>query len=136
MHQPYGGVVPELASRDHVRHVSATVEAALERAGVGLAALDGIGVTSGPGLVGSLLVGLCFAKALAYRTGLPLLAVHHVEGHLASARLARDGDVPIAMPFLGLVVSGGHTACYRVESLADIRLLGQTRDDAESPASR
>ena len=134
VHQPYGGVVPELASRDHVRHVSATVEAALERAGVGLAALDGIGVTSGPGLVGSLLVGLCFAKALAYRTGLPLLAVHHVEGHLASARLARDGDVPIAMPFLGLVVSGGHTACYRVESLADIRLLGQTRDDAAGEA--
>ncbi len=134
VHEPYGGVVPELASRDHVRHVAATVRLALERAGVGLSKLDGIGVTSGPGLVGSLLVGLCFAKALAYRTGKPLLAVHHIEGHIASARLAQAGAAPLAFPFLGLVVSGGHTALYRVDSLARIGLLGQTRDDAAGEA--
>jgi N6-L-threonylcarbamoyladenine synthase len=90
VHAPYGGVVPELASRDHVRHLHATVQQALECAGVPLDAVAGIGVTAGPGLVGSLLVGLCFAKALAFRTGKPLLAVHHIEGHLASARLDRD----------------------------------------------
>ncbi|MEE8581513.1 MAG: tRNA (adenosine(37)-N6)-threonylcarbamoyltransferase complex transferase subunit TsaD [Myxococcota bacterium] len=131
VHAPYGGVVPELASRDHVRHLHVTVERALERAAVSLDALDGIGVTAGPGLVGSLLVGLSFAKALAYRTGKPLLAVHHIEGHLASARLDRD---PLALPFVGFVVSGGHTALYRVETLARIELLGQTRDDAAGEA--
>jgi N6-L-threonylcarbamoyladenine synthase len=131
VHAPYGGVVPELASRDHVRHVHATVSRALERAGVDLAQIDGIGVTAGPGLIGSLLVGLSFAKALAYRTGKPLLAVHHIEGHLASARL---DETPIRLPFLGLVVSGGHTALYRVESLARLELLGQTRDDAAGEA--
>jgi N6-L-threonylcarbamoyladenine synthase len=131
VHAPYGGVVPELASRDHVRHVHATVRRALERAGVGLDQIDGIGVTAGPGLIGSLLVGLSFAKALAYRTGKPLLAVHHIEGHLASARL---DEAPIRLPFVGLVVSGGHTALYRVESLARLELLGQTRDDAAGEA--
>ncbi len=131
VHAPYGGVVPELASRDHVRHLHVTVERALVRAAVSLDELDGIGVTSGPGLVGSLLVGLSFAKALAYRTGKPLLAVHHIEGHLASARLDRD---PLALPFVGFVVSGGHTALYRVETLARIELLGQTRDDAAGEA--
>jgi N6-L-threonylcarbamoyladenine synthase len=131
VHAPYGGVVPELASRDHVRHVHATVSAALERAGIRPEALDGVGVTAGPGLVGSLLVGLCFAKALAYRARCPLLAVHHIEGHLASARLA---EPPVATPFVGLVVSGGHTALYRVDTLSDIALLGQSRDDAAGEA--
>ena len=131
VHAPYGGVVPELASRDHVRHVHGTVERALERAEVSLDEVAGIGVTSGPGLVGSLLVGLCFAKALAYRAGKPLLAVHHIEGHLASARLDPE---PLELPFLGLVVSGGHTALYRVETLGQIELLGQTRDDAAGEA--
>lgn len=131
VHAPYGGVVPELASRDHVRYLHVTVERALVRAAVSLEELDGIGVTSGPGLVGSLLVGLSFAKALAYRTGKPLLAVHHIEGHLASARLERD---PLALPFVGFVVSGGHTALYRVETLGRIELLGQTRDDAAGEA--
>ena len=131
VHAPYGGVVPELASRDHVRHVHAVTAAALEKARVSLEDLDGIGVTSGPGLIGSLLVGLCFAKGLAYRTGKPLLGVHHIEGHLASARLDED---PLELPFLGLVVSGGHTALYRVETLARFKLLGQTRDDAAGEA--
>ncbi len=131
IHARYGGVVPELASRDHVRHVHATVERALHESGSQIDDLDGIGVTSGPGLIGSLLVGLCFAKALAYRAGKPLVGVHHIEGHLASARL---GPEPLACPFLGLVVSGGHTALYRIETLARIELLGQTRDDAAGEA--
>ena len=131
VHAPYGGVVPELASRDHVRHVYETVERCLREAGVGLDDVDGIGVTWGPGLIGSLLVGLCFAKGLAYQTHKPLLGVHHIEGHLASARL---GDDPLEVPFVGFVVSGGHTALYDVESLARIELLGQTRDDAAGEA--
>ena len=131
VHAPYGGVVPELASRDHVRHLHATVSAALERAGIGLDDVDAIAVTSGPGLIGSLLVGLSFAKALAYRTGKPLIAVHHIEGHLASARL---GEAPLALPFLGFVVSGGHTALYDVQTLSSTRLLGQTRDDSAGEA--
>lgn len=131
VHAPYGGVVPELASRDHVRHVHDTVERCLREGGRSLDEVDAIGVTWGPGLIGSLLVGLCFAKALAYRTGKPLLGVHHIEGHLASARL---GEAPLELPFVGFVVSGGHTALYRVETLARIELLGQTRDDAAGEA--
>jgi N6-L-threonylcarbamoyladenine synthase len=131
VHQPYGGVIPELAGRDHVLHVRSTVARALERAGVALGDLDGIGVTLGPGLVGSLLVGSCFAKALAFAAGKPLLGVHHIEGHLASSRL---GDDPLELPFLGLVVSGGHTALYHVHTLARLELLGQTRDDAAGEA--
>jgi N6-L-threonylcarbamoyladenine synthase len=131
VHAPYGGVVPELASRDHVRHLHATVSDALARAGVGLDEIDAIAVTSGPGLIGSLLVGLSFAKALAYRTGKPLVSVHHIEGHLASARL---GEKPLALPFLGFVVSGGHTALYAVETLSNAALLGQTRDDSAGEA--
>jgi len=96
-----------------------------------LADLDGIGVTTGPGLIGSLLVGLSFAKMLAYQARLPLVGVHHIEGHLASSRL---GDDPLELPFLGLVVSGGHTALYHVRTLAQIELLGQTRDDAAGEA--
>ena len=131
IHAPYGGVVPELASRDHVRHLHATVGAALARAGVGLEALDAIACTAGPGLIGSLLVGVSFAKALAYRLRVPLVAVHHIEGHLASARL---GEKPLAFPFLGFVVSGGHTQLFRVETLARVELLGQTRDDSAGEA--
>jgi len=131
VHAPYGGVVPELASRDHVRHLHATVSAALARAAVSLDDVDAIAVTSGPGLIGSLLVGLSFAKALAYRMHKPLVSVHHIEGHLASARL---GKSPLALPFLGFVVSGGHTALYEVKTLASARLLGQTRDDSAGEA--
>ena len=131
VHAPYGGVVPELASRDHVRHVGWTVARALEKAEVPLDALDGIGVTTGPGLIGSLLVGLSFAKGLAYRAGKPLVGVHHIEGHLASACLGESAFEP---PFVGLVVSGGHTALYRVETLARLERLGETRDDAAGEA--
>jgi N6-L-threonylcarbamoyladenine synthase len=131
VHQPYGGVVPELASRDHLRAVSRVVSEALRAAEVAVEALDGIAVTAGPGLVGSLLVGLSFAKALAYRRGLPLVGVHHLAGHLASATL---GDAGLEPPFVGLVVSGGHTALYRIDASAEATLLGETRDDAVGEA--
>lgn len=131
VHAPYGGVVPELASRDHVRSVAGVVERALGEAGVTAAALTGIAVTNGPGLVGSLLVGLSFAKALALRLGVPMVGVHHLAGHLASASLA---DPSLAPPYLGLVVSGGHTALYRIDEDAPAVLLGATRDDAVGEA--
>jgi len=132
VHGPYGGVVPELASRDHVRGISAVVEDALREAGLSLAAVEGVAATAGPGLVGSLLVGLSFGKALAFRLGAPFVGVHHLEGHLASAELADPELVP---PYLGLVVSGGHTALYRIEAAsAPPALLGETRDDAVGEA--
>ncbi|MBY0401489.1 tRNA (adenosine(37)-N6)-threonylcarbamoyltransferase complex transferase subunit TsaD [Myxococcota bacterium] len=133
IHAPYGGVVPELASRDHVRAVSAVVESALESAGIGLDQLSGIAVTAGPGLIGSLLVGLSFAKALAYSRGLPLVGVHHLVGHLIAAELA-SSDEPLLPPYLGLVVSGGHTALYRVPETGAPVALGETRDDAAGEA--
>jgi N6-L-threonylcarbamoyladenine synthase len=131
VHQPYGGVVPELASRDHVRAVSGVVEEALERAEVSADELHGVAVTAGPGLVGSLLVGLSFAKALAYRLGVPVVGVHHLVGHLAAAELSHDSFHP---PYLGLVISGGHTALYRIEATRPPVLLGETRDDAVGEA--
>jgi N6-L-threonylcarbamoyladenine synthase len=130
VHRPYGGVVPELASRDHVRSVSDVVSAALAQADLEPEQLDGVAVTTGPGLIGSLLVGLSFGKALAYRLGIPVVGVHHLAGHLASAELV---DATLQPPYLGLVISGGHTALYRIESEAP-RLLGETRDDAVGEA--
>jgi N6-L-threonylcarbamoyladenine synthase len=131
VHAPYGGVVPELASRDHARAVSQVVDAALREASLDPAGLDGVAVTAGPGLLGSLLVGLCFAKAFAYRFGLPLVGVHHLAGHLASAEIA---DATLRAPYIGLVVSGGHTALYRIDAGTVPRLLGETRDDAVGEA--
>jgi N6-L-threonylcarbamoyladenine synthase len=131
VHRPYGGVVPELASRDHVRTVSQVVAEALGRAGLAPEAIQGVAVTAGPGLVGSLLVGVSFGKALAYRLGVPLVGVHHLVGHLISAELA---DPELRPPYIGLVVSGGHTALYRVEKRELPALLGQTRDDAVGEA--
>ena len=127
LHGPYGGVVPELASRDHVKAISRVVHEALTQASVGPGDLAGVAVTVGPGLIGSLLVGLSFAKALAYRFRLPLVGVHHLAGHLASVAL---GDEPVEPPHLGLVVSGGHTALYRLDAPGKSVLLGETRDDA------
>jgi N6-L-threonylcarbamoyladenine synthase len=131
VHRPYGGVVPELASRDHVRVVSGVVEVALASAGVAARALHGVAVTAGPGLVGSLLVGVSFGKALAYRLGIPVVGVHHLAGHLASAELANPDFRP---PHVGLVISGGHTALYHIPDGAPPRLLGETRDDAVGEA--
>jgi N6-L-threonylcarbamoyladenine synthase len=131
LHRPYGGVVPELASRDHVRHVSQVVRAALDEAGVAEREIGAVAVTMGPGLLGSLLVGLSFGKALAWRLGVPLVGVHHLAGHLAAAELTAPG---LARPYLGLVVSGGHTALYRVEEGTPPKLLGETADDAVGEA--
>ncbi len=131
VHAPYGGVVPELASRQHIRSIDLVVGEALAKAGVGLAAIDAYAVTQGPGLIGSLLVGLSFAKGLAYFHGKPLFGVDHLEGHMEAAFLEnRD----IAFPALALLVSGGHTALYWLEKKLSYRLLGKTRDDAAGEA--
>ena len=131
IHRRWGGVVPELASRNHVVQLMPVVDEALSRAGVAPSALDGLAVTSGPGLVGALLVGVQTAKALALAWGKPLVRVNHLEGHLVAAFLAGD---PPEFPYLGLVVSGGHTSLYLAEGFGRYRLLGQTRDDAAGEA--
>ena len=131
VHAPYGGVVPELASRRHLEVIVPVVERALAEAGVTLASLDGIVVTHGPGLVGSLLVGCAFAKSLAYVHGLPLVGVNHLEGHIFAASLTDD---PPDHPFLALVVSGGHTALYHARAPLTYDLVGETRDDAAGEA--
>lgn len=131
IHRRWGGVVPELASRNHVVQVMPVIDEALSRAGVGLGQLDVISVTSGPGLQGALLVGLQVAKSLALAKGLPFVGVNHLEGHLLAIRLAEDAPEP---PFLGLVVSGGHTTLYEVPAFGTYRRLGTTRDDAAGEA--
>src|SRR5256886_8246631 len=131
LHAPYGGVVPELASRRHLEVIVPVVERALADAGVRLPDLDGIAVTQGPGLVGSLLVGCSLAKSLAYVHGKPLVGVNHLEGHIYAAFLTDD---PPLHPFLALVVSGGHTALYHARAPLAYALLGQTRDDAAGEA--
>jgi N6-L-threonylcarbamoyladenine synthase len=131
VHAPYGGVVPELASRQHIKTIAAIVGEALGRAGVGLEAIDLYAVTRGPGLIGSLLVGLSFAKGLAYYHKKPLLGVDHLEAHLEACFLEDPG---IAFPVLGLLVSGGHTALYRMDEPLSYKLLGRTRDDAAGEA--
>ncbi len=131
VHAPYGGVVPELASRQHIKTVTAIVGEALTRAGAGLDAIDLYAVTQGPGLIGSLLVGLSFAKGLAYYHQKPLIGVDHLEAHLEACFLENPA---IAYPALGLLVSGGHTALYLMEAPLSSRLLGRTRDDAAGEA--
>jgi N6-L-threonylcarbamoyladenine synthase len=130
VHGPYGGVVPELAARNHILHVVPVIERALAQAGVGLHDIEGIAATRGPGLVGSLLVGLCTAKALARRLGVPFVGVNHIEGHLVSIEL----EGAVERPFLGLVVSGGHSALYWAREDGSYAVLGQTRDDAAGEA--
>ena len=131
VHAPYGGVVPELASRRHIEMIVPVVEKALTDAGVALGDLDGIAVTYGPGLVGSLLVGCSMAKALAWVHGLPLVGVNHLEGHVYASFLTEDAP---EYPFLALVVSGGHTALYHASAPLTYHLVGQTRDDAAGEA--
>jgi N6-L-threonylcarbamoyladenine synthase len=130
IHGRFGGVVPELASRCHVRSIVPVIEGALKLAGCELAQIDAIAATRGPGLVGSLLVGLMCAKGLAQALGLPLAGVNHIEGHLLAPLLEHR----VAMPFLALVVSGGHTALFLVEGFGRYRRLGGTRDDAAGEA--
>jgi len=130
-HNKYGGVVPEIASRKHIESVVPVVEEALGRAELTIDGIEGIAVTKGPGLVGSLLIGVSFAKALAYVTGLPLIGVNHLEGHLTSIFLEKPD---MTFPFVGLVVSGGHTNLYYVKGRGDYTFVGQTRDDAAGEA--
>jgi N6-L-threonylcarbamoyladenine synthase len=129
-HARYGGVVPELASRAHMRTLVPVVRKAMEDAGVDWTHIDGVAVTRGPGLVGALLVGLSLAKGLAMAQGKPLIGVHHLEGHVFSNLVEQQVEVP----FLTLLVSGGHTELILVEALGSYQLLGRTRDDAAGEA--
>ncbi|MEZ4287122.1 MAG: tRNA (adenosine(37)-N6)-threonylcarbamoyltransferase complex transferase subunit TsaD [Polyangiales bacterium] len=135
LHEPYGGVVPELASRAHMQQIVPVVKAAVDAFQSGWSGIDAIAVTHGPGLVGSLLVGVQFAKALAWSRALPWIGVDHLEGHLLSPFLLTDDDRdPPTFPYIALLVSGGHTALYLVQSVDDVEQLGQTRDDAVGEA--
>ncbi len=134
-HGKYGGVVPELASREHLRAIVPVVRSALERAGVGYEDLAAIAATEGPGLVGSLLVGLTFAKGLCFARGIPLIGVNHIEGHIHAVLMEADQrGAPVEFPALGLVVSGGHTHLFEMRAPGEYRLLGKTRDDAAGEA--
>jgi N6-L-threonylcarbamoyladenine synthase len=131
IHQIFGGVVPELASRAHLAALPATVDRALVEAGVRVSAVDAVAVTAGPGLVGALLVGVVYAKSLAYATDRALVGVHHMEGHLFAPTVE---DPALAPPFVALLVSGGHTLLLDVPAWGRYRLMGQTRDDAAGEA--
>lgn len=135
VHERYGGVVPELASRAHQQHILPVVDDALKRAGVQAAQLDAIAYTAGPGLIGALLVGANFAKGLALSLGKPLVGVNHIEGHIL-AHFISDNQYqpPISCPYLCLTVSGGHTLITRVSTLNEMQHLGTTRDDAAGEA--
>ncbi len=130
VHGPYGGVVPELASRQHVRNILPIVDSTLEKAGVGLRDLDGMAVTYGPGLVGSLLVGLSLVKGISFRWRIPYIGVNHLEAHLLAIYLEQE----IPFPYISLLVSGGHTLLYCVKDIGDYTFLGGTRDDAAGEA--
>ena len=131
IHREWGGVVPELASRQHVRDVCGVVERALDDAGIGFSDVGAVAVTQGPGLVGSLLVGVAFAKSLAWSLGVPLVPVHHLAGHIESLVL-HHGELPL--PAVVLVVSGGHTSLYLVREPGTYQLIGRARDDAAGEA--
>ncbi len=131
MHSEYGGVVPELASRDHIRHVLPLIRAVAQEAGCQLQDVDAIAYTQGPGLSGALLVGASIACALAYALGVPAIGIHHLEGHLLSPLLS---DPAPGFPFVALLVSGGHTQLMRVDGVGQYMLLGETLDDAAGEA--
>jgi N6-L-threonylcarbamoyladenine synthase len=131
VHKKYGGVVPELASREHLRNLMPVIREALAAASVTLDDIDLVAVTCAPGLIGALLVGVSAAKAIAYARNIPFIGVHHGEAHILAAHI----DYPdIGYPYIALLVSGGHTALYHVKGLGDYQLLGQTRDDAAGEA--
>lgn len=131
LHAPYGGVVPEIASRRHVELVTAVIQEALDQAGIGLEQIEGLAVTNRPGLIGSLLVGVAAAKSLALARDLPLVGVHHIEGHVFSPFVAAQRA---EVPAVALVASGGHTELYYVHDLHDYSVLGRRRDDAAGEA--
>lgn len=130
-HRVYGGVVPELASRDHVNYLIPLMNEVLQRAGIDKKALHGIAYTAGPGLIGALLVGSCFAKSFAYALNIPALAIHHLEAHLLAAKMETPS---LEFPFIALLVSGGHCQLIEVRDLGVYRLLGDTLDDAVGEA--
>ena len=130
VHGPYGGVVPELASRQHIQNILPIVDGALKRPVATLGDVDGIAVTYGPGLVGSLLVGMSLVKGMSFRTGIPFVGVNHLEAHLLAIHL--EHDVPF--PYIALLASGGHTLLYHVRGVGDYVHLGGTRDDAAGEA--
>ena len=131
IHEKFGGVVPELASRDHILQIIPIIDEALKKAGTTLKEIDAIAVTKGPGLIGSLMVGVTVAKSLAYANQKPLIGVHHIEGHISAAFL---GNPEIKFPFVGLVASGGHTHLYYVPKMGTYELIGKTIDDAAGEA--
>ena len=131
MHKPFGGVVPELASREHLEKIEPIVKGALEQAGVGFSDIDAIAVTQGPGLVGSLLVGVCYAKALAFGLDIPIVGVNHIEGHVFSVIFENP---EIEYPALALIVSGGHTNLFFVPEPGQYKVVSRTRDDAAGEA--
>jgi len=130
VHARYGGVVPEIAARQHVMAISVVVDEALRAAGIGFDEIEGIGVTRGPGLIGALLTGLSYARAVSAARNLPLIGLHHMEGHILAVQL----EQPVEFPYLALAVSGGHTHLYRVDGIGKYRILGRTRDDAAGEA--
>ncbi len=131
LHSDYGGVVPELASRDHVRKIQPLFEEVMKQAGLTASELDGVAYTAGPGLVGALLVGASAARALAWSLKIPVIGVHHMEGHLLAPML--EDEVP-EFPYISLLVSGGHTMLIRVDGIGEYQLLGETVDDAAGEA--
>ncbi|MDE0154902.1 MAG: tRNA (adenosine(37)-N6)-threonylcarbamoyltransferase complex transferase subunit TsaD [Gammaproteobacteria bacterium] len=131
IHEAYGGVVPELASRDHIRRIAPLLEAALQQAGLNPGGIDGVAYTAGPGLIGALLVGASVGRSLAYAWGVPAVAVHHMEAHLLAVNL--EADRP-DYPFLALLVSGGHTQLLEVRAAGDYTMLGESLDDAAGEA--
>ena len=131
IHHKHGGVVPELASREHIRNIVPVVRESIRKAGLTIKDIDATAVTVGPGLVGALLVGIYFAKAFSYANGIPLLGINHLEGHILSIFLEKT---PPPFPFVALTVSGGHTNIYHVRNFGDYTVLGQTRDDAAGEA--
>jgi len=130
VHTPYGGVVPELASRQHIENILPIIDAALKTASVAIQDLDGIAVTYGPGLVGSLLVGLCLAKGLSFRWNIPYVGINHLEAHLLAIHLEQE----VSFPYIALLASGGHTLLYNVKDIGAYFHLGGTRDDAAGEA--
>src|SRR5215471_13662733 len=131
LHRSYGGVVPELASRDHVRRLLPLVQRVLQRAGTDPSELHGVAYTAGPGLIGALLTGAALARSLAYAWGLPAIGVHHLEGHLLAPLLEPE---PPPFPHLALLVSGGHTMLIEVGGVGQYQVLGESRDDAAGEA--
>lgn len=131
IHKEFGGVVPEIASRHHLKNIGLVLDGALIKAKIELKDLDAIAVTHGPGLIGALLVGVSFAKSLAYSLDIPLIPVHHIAGHIAANYLTNKDLKP---PFISLVVSGGHSHIIEVKNHTEFKILAKTRDDASGEA--